>query len=148
MSSYHRLLLISSLLAVAPAAAHDRHGYGHHYDDGHECGDCGRIGRYAQQFPATVESLKGTIAEIRSGPSTSGIIEAWLKAAGGTVLVRLGPVNFLAQNGLKLNEGASITVKGYRAVIADDDLLIATEVEIGGKTLLPEECTRKTSLVS
>ena len=83
-----------------------------------------------------MESLDGTISEIRRGPSGSGIVEAWLKTAGGTVLVRLGPADFLAQNGLRLNEGSLTAVKGYRAGTPDEDLLIATRVEIGGKSLL------------
>jgi len=127
---------MGSLLAVAPAAAHDCLGHSHHYYGGHDCADCGRIGQYAQPSSAPIQNLKGTISEIHRAPSATGVIEAWLKTAGSTVLVRLGPADFLRQNGLTLNEGASIAVKGYRAASSDDDLLIATEVEIGGKTLL------------
>lgn len=83
-----------------------------------------------------MENLKGTISEIHRAPSPSGVIEAWLKTAESTVLVRLGPADFLRQNGLTLNEGVSIAVSGYRAASSDNHLLIATEVEIGGKKLL------------
>jgi hypothetical protein len=39
------------------------------------------------------------------------------------------------QSGLTLNEGDLIAVKRYRDASFDDELLIATEVEVGGKTV-------------
>ena len=134
---YRFAILIGSLLAAAPAVAHDCcHGYDHHYYGGHHCcADCGRVGPSTQQSSAPVENLKGTIAEINHPPSAAGVVEAWLKTAGSTVLIRLCPADFLRQNGLTLKEGTPIAVKGYRAGSSDDDSLIATEIEIGGKTL-------------
>lgn len=89
-----------------------------------------------RRLPASVHAVADKTRSVARAPSATGIIEAWLKTAGTAVLARLGPADFLRQNGLTLKEGASIVVKGYRAASSDDDLLIATEVEIGGKTLL------------
>jgi len=130
------LLIIGSLLAVAPVAAHDCRGYGHRHNGRHDCADCGLVGQYAQQRSAPTETLKGTVSEIHRAPTAAGVIEAWLRTPGSTILVRLGPADFLRQNGLTLNEGDSIAVKGYRAASSEDDVLIATEVEVGGRTLL------------
>jgi len=133
---YSLLLALGSFLAVAPVAAHDCHGYGYHCYRGHECPDFGPIGQYAQQSSVRMETLTGTISEIYRAPAAAGVVEAWLKTAASTILVRLAPVGFLKQNGLTLNEGVSIAVKGYRTISSGGDVLIATEVEIGGKTLL------------
>jgi len=134
--NYCPVILLGSLLAAAPAAAHDCHGYDHHYcGDHHCCADCGRVGPSTQQSSAPIENLKGTISEIAHPPSATGIVEVWLKTAGSTVLIRLCPADFLKQNGLTLNEGTPIALKGYRVASSDDDLLIATEIVIGGKTL-------------
>jgi hypothetical protein len=83
-----------------------------------------------------MESLQGTILEIHRPAAVTGVVEAWLKTPGSIVLVRLGPSDFLRQKGLTLNEGGPIAVKGYRAASSDEDMVIVTELESGGKTLL------------
>ena len=145
----HVIILMGSLLAVAPILAHDCHGYnhhccgdhdwsecGHHCCSGHDCAHRDRVGQYEGPTSAPIESLNGTVAEIRRPPTAKGVIEAWLKTAGSTILVRLGPDDFLTQNGLTLHEGEPITVKGFRAASSDGDLLIATEADVGGKSVL------------
>ena len=146
----YNLMLIILILAVVPAVAHDCHGYsdGHHCCVGHNCSGCGPIRQQASRSPATIENLNGTISEINRAPSAAGIVEAWLKTAGSTVLVRLAPAGFLMQKGLSLNEGASIAVKAFRATSSDEDLLIATEVEIGGKRLALRNEWGETAMVS
>src|SRR5579872_1848855 len=120
---YYLTIMMISFLAVAPVAAHDCHGYSHHYDGGHDCADCGRVGQYAQPGSSPIEAVKGTVSEIRRAPTAAGVIEAWLKTGGSTILIRLSPADFLRQNSLTLNEGDPITVKGYRAASSDGDLL-------------------------
>ena len=141
-------LIVSSVIALAPVAAHDCHGYSHHGGDGgytgcdhHDCvGDSGcmgsgRLGSSALQTPP-IEMLKGIILEVRRGAVSMSITEAWVKTGDITVLVRLGPDNFLQQKGLLLKEGEQITVKGYYSESSDKDLMIATEVDVAGKPLL------------
>ena len=126
-------MLIGSLLAAAPAPAHDCHGYGHHDYDWHGCVDCGGPALSAQPRSAPIQTLKGTISEISH---TAGAVQAWVKASGATILVRLGPAEFLRQNGVSLAGGDTISVKGYLADSPDGDLLFATEIEAAGKILL------------
>jgi hypothetical protein len=128
------LTLMNALLMTVPAAAQGCQGDGHHHG-GHDCADCGH-GGYSQQSSARMESLQGTILEIHRPAAVTGVVEAWLKTPGSTVLVRLGPSDFLRQKGLTLNEGGPIAVKGYRAASSDEDMVIVTELESGGKTLL------------
>lgn len=89
----------------------------------------------AQSRSAPLETLRGTVSEINRAPTAAAVTEVWLRTAGGTILVRLGPADFLKQNGAALKEGDQIAVKGYHAGSAADDLLIATELEVGGKSL-------------
>jgi len=135
----HYVILMGLLLPAVPAAAQDCQGYGHHHG-GHDCWDCGRIGQQnapnVRQSSAPLESLKGTIAEIHRPAVATGVVEAWLKTSGNTVLVRLGPADFLRQNGLNLTEGGPMAVKGYRAAASDEDMVIVTEIESGGKAVL------------
>ena len=129
-------ILVGLLLVVGPAVAHDCRGYGHHNSTGwHDCGDCARSGPCARRSSLPVETLSGTLSEINGAPAGTGVVEAWLKTGAGTILVRLGPADFLRQNGVALQEGAAITVKGVRAASSGNDLFIATEVEAGGKSL-------------
>jgi hypothetical protein len=82
------------------------------------------------------EGLSGTIAEILALSEGSSVVQAWIKAPSETVLVRLGPSSFLKKKGFNLQEGDSISVKGFRSTAARSGLLIATEIEAEGKTLL------------
>lgn len=133
---YCLILLIASLLAVVPVAAHDCYGHPHHAMGGHDCPGCARAGWNAQPASAPAETLQGTVSEIRRPPVAAGVVEAWLKTSAGAVLVRLAPADYLRQNGLTLAEGAHLTVKGYRAASSDGDVLIAAEAAGGGKTVL------------
>ena len=65
----------------------------------------------------------------------SGMVEVRLQSAGQSQLVRLAPVGFLKQSGLLLREGDTVTVKGFPVAGMEGDLLIATELHKGEKTL-------------
>jgi hypothetical protein len=65
----------------------------------------------------------------------SAMVEVRLQSAGQSELIRLAPVGFLKQSGLLLKEGDSITVKGFRVAGMEGDLLVATELHKGEKTL-------------
>jgi hypothetical protein len=63
------------------------------------------------------------------------MVEVRLESAGHSELIRLAPVGFLKQSGLLLREGDTITVKGFPVSGMEGDLLIATELHKGEKTL-------------
>jgi hypothetical protein len=63
------------------------------------------------------------------------MVEVPLQTAGQFQLIRLAPVGYLKQSGLVLREGDTLTVKGFRVAGMEGDLLVATEIHKGEKTL-------------
>ncbi len=121
----------------APVLAH---GCGHHEDCcGHAAwaGDCRGCGWQNPQRQAA-ETVEGKVVEVDYLPGAtagSGMVEIRVDAGGRTTAVRLGPAGFLSQNGVAVKEGDAVRVRGYRVTTGDGDMLVATEMAKGGKSL-------------
>jgi len=63
------------------------------------------------------------------------MVELRLQSGGQTNLIRLAPSGFLKQGGLALREGDTVTVKGFAVAGMEGDLVVATEVHKGDKSL-------------
>jgi len=87
---------------------------------------------------ANVQTVEGKIAEVVYLPGAttdSGMVELRLQSGGQTNLIRLAPSGFLKQGGLVLREGDTVTVKGFAVAGMEGDLVVATEVHKGDKSL-------------
>jgi len=129
------------------------HGQGcchhnHHYDDAdcwdgdhcwHQGAPAGRYFRGPGSSPgaANAQTVEGKIAEVvyLPGATVESGMEVRLQNGPQTNLVRLAPSGFLKQSGLVLREGDTITVKGFAVAGMEGDLIVATEVHKGEKTL-------------
>ena len=136
-------------LAAGSAAAHDCDHHGHHYYYYYD--DCwGNGPNYRQDngrqytngpTPAAVmdqRTFEGRIAEVVYLPGATpetAMVEIRLQAGSQTTLVRLAPSGFLRQSGMLLREGETITVRGYSVAGLEGDLIVATEIRHGDKTL-------------
>src|SRR5579885_2387114 len=81
---------------------------------------------------------QGKVVEVDYLPGAtagSGMVEIRVDAGGRTTAVRLGPAGFLSQNGVAVKEGDAVRVRGYRVTTGDGDMLVATEMAKGGKSL-------------
>jgi len=136
-----------SWFGVAPAAGQGCCHRGHHYEDCWDCGHCWHQGSPAsRQFSgpasstgtANVQSVEGKIAEVVYLPGVtadSGMVELRLQSGGQTNLIRLAPSGFLKQGGLVLREGDTVSVKGFAVAGMEGDLIVASEVHMGDKSL-------------
>jgi hypothetical protein len=133
------------LFSAAPAVAHE---CGHHNDRYGDCRDCGHYRRQGPQASrrgwepgggtATVQTFEGKIAEIVYLPGAaadSGMVEIRLQTAAQTTLIRLAPSGFLKQIGLLLREGDAVAVRGFPVSGMEGDLIIATEVRKGDRSV-------------
>ena len=85
-----------------------------------------------------MRTAEGKITEVVYLPGATpdgGMVEVRLQSAGQSQLIRLAPVGFLKQSGLLLREGDTVIVKGFPVAGMEGDLLIATELRKGEKTL-------------
>jgi hypothetical protein len=83
-------------------------------------------------------TAEGKITEVVYLPGAtpdSGMVEIRLQSAGQSQLIRLAPVGFLKQSGLLLREGDTVSIKGFPIAGMERDLLVATELHKGDKTL-------------
>jgi hypothetical protein len=142
-----KIIAFICCLSVVPAVGHDCCHHGHH------CGDCrdsdydcchgsqtGRnSGGWARSDEATdLQTVDGKITEIVYLPGAttdSGMVEVRLQSAGQSKLIRLAPLGFLKQSGLLLREGDNVTLKGFAVAGMEDDLIVATEIHKGDKSL-------------
>ena len=130
-------------LAVGQGCCH----HDHHYADCRDCDHCWHQGSAAgRQFRgsaspssiANVQTVEGKIAEVVYLPGAtaeSGMVEIRLQSGARTNLIRVAPSVFLKQSGLVLREGDTVTVKGFAVAGMEADLIVATEVHKGEKTL-------------
>jgi hypothetical protein len=121
----------------------------HHGRHGRDCDDCdhhcystaqpSRPDSWAPSAKvAASETTQGKIAEVNYLPGAtedSGMVEIRLQTAGEARVVRLAPTGFLKRGGLILREGDAVTVKGYPVAGMDGDILVATEIDKGGRSL-------------
>jgi hypothetical protein len=85
-----------------------------------------------------MRTAEGKITEVVYLPGATpdgGMVEVRLQSDGQDQLIRLAPVGFLKQSGLLLREGDTVIVKGFPVAGMEGDLLIATELRKGERTL-------------
>ncbi|MGA9055075.1 MAG: hypothetical protein WB763_01035 [Terriglobia bacterium] len=143
------VVFLIGCLSGLPAAAQCCHHHGHLCGDCGDCNDCdqhcystsraSRSDSWAPSNKAAVsETTEGKIAEViylSGATEDSGMVEIRLQAAGQARVVRLAPSGFLKQAGLLLREGDTVKVKAYPVASMEGDLLVATEVYMGDKSL-------------
>jgi hypothetical protein len=139
-------IFVIACFGALPAVAQ---GCGHH---GHHCGDCddcdhhgysttqpSRSESWAPSTKAAVtETTEGKIGEVIYLPGAtedSGMVEIRVQSVGQARVVRLAPTGFLKQGGLLLREGDAVKVKGFAVASMDGDILVATEITKGDKSL-------------
>ena len=87
---------------------------------------------------ADLRTLEGKITEVVYLPGSTpenGMVEVRLQSAAQPTLVRLAPSGFLKHGGMLLREGETITVRGFPVAGLEGDIVVATEVRYGDKTL-------------
>ena len=126
------------------AAAQGCCHHNHHYDDCLDCGHHWYTAPQAGRSPAssgaaasmqTVEGKIGDVVYLPGATADSGMVEIRIQAGGQTKLVRLAPAGFLKQGGLHLREGDTVAVKGFAVAVMEGDVIVATEVRAGDRTL-------------
>jgi hypothetical protein len=146
----HRILGISALiccLSALPATGHDCCRHDHHCgnccDDNYDCCHGSRTNRNSSAAAAyngatDLQTLEGKITEIIYLPGAtpdSGTLEVRLQSGAQNELVRLAPAGFLKQSGMFLREGDSVALKGFPVAGMEGDLIVATEIHKGDKSL-------------
>jgi len=128
--------------AVAQCCCHHGHHCGDCDDCDHHCYSTTQSSRSEGWAPSTkaavTETTEGKIGEVIYLPGAtedSGMVEIRVQSAGQARVVRLAPTGFLKQAGLLLREGDAVKVKGYPVASMDDDILVATEIDKGDKSL-------------
>ena len=82
--------------------------------------------------------MEGKIAEVVYLPGATadtGLVEIRLQSSGQIKLIRLAPAGFLKESGLLLREGDTVTVRGFPVSGMEGDLIVATEIHKGERTL-------------
>ncbi len=135
---------------MAPTTALGCCHHGNHCDDcntydGSCSDDCCQHGQgsghchwTASGAVADLQTAEGKITEINYLPGATpdgGLVEVRLQTSEQSQLIRLAPVGYLKQSGLVLREGDTLTVRGFRVAGMEGNLLVATEIHNGEKTL-------------
>ncbi len=143
---YLGVIILFCWFGVESAFAHDSCHYGHHYDDGcwssnhnyRSSNDRQSLGVVSPNATADRRMVEGKITELVYLPGAtpeSGMVEVRLQSGAGIALVRLAPAGYLRQSGMLLREGETITVKGFPVAGLEGDLIVATEIHQGDKSL-------------
>jgi hypothetical protein len=85
-----------------------------------------------------LQAIDGKITEIIYLPGAtpdSGTVEVRLQSGAQSELVRLAPSGYLKQSGMLLREGDTVTLKGFPVAGTEGDLIVATEIHRGEKSL-------------
>ncbi len=86
----------------------------------------------------TVQTVRGEVVAVDKFAGGRGIgagIHLTLKSDSGAVSVHLGPDWYLDKQSVKIGKGDKIEVTGSRIILQGKSVLVAAEVEKGGKTL-------------
>lgn len=134
-------------LSVVPALGHDCCHHNHHSGDccdgDHDCCHGSQASRNSTRLATSsgvenLQNLEGKISEIVYLPGATpdtGVVEVRMQAAGQNKLIRLAPCGFLNQSGLDLKEGDEVSLKGFRVAGTDGELIVATAIQKGDKSL-------------
>ena len=139
------LISAFGLFSAIPATGQGCCHHDHHCDD---CWDCGHYSRQSPQASrrlgapsgatAALQTMEGKIAEVVYLPGATadtGLVEIRLQSSGQIKLIRLAPAGFLKESGLLLREGDTVTVRGFPVSGMEGDLIVATEIHKGERTL-------------
>lgn len=149
MKSFGILVVIASFswFGAVPAAGQGCCHHDHHDGDCWDGDHCWHQGSTAgrpfrgsgpSSSTANVQTVEGKIAEVVYLPGAtadSGMVEIRLQSGGQTNLIRLAPSGFLKQSGLVLREGDTVNVKGFAVAGMEGDLIVASEVRKGEKSV-------------
>ncbi len=116
--------------------------YGDNFSDGtarmSEPGGWSTSSEYNKLFTGETETIKGTITNVQNAPPMKGMSDAvvvTIHTDSGDRKVHLGPAWFLNRQDLRLNTGDTITIKGAKASVQGDDVVIASEIQTSSGTL-------------
>jgi hypothetical protein len=85
------------------------------------------------------QTIEGKITGIEYLPGAtpeSAKVELQVQAGTQVHVVRLAPAGFLKKNGLTLREGMTVSVKGFAVAGMEGDLLVASEIRQGEKSVV------------
>jgi sporulation protein YlmC with PRC-barrel domain len=95
---------------------------------------------YNQKYDASkVTTINGTITNVQHAAPMSGmgqgVILTVQEDSGKSCRVHLGPANFVERQNFTFNTGEKITVTGSRITIDNNEVVMARDVNLNGKTL-------------
>lgn len=83
---------------------------------------------------ATEVKLKGTIEEVKFDPAENEGTHLMLKSGAETILIHVGPPEFLKEYEVNLAKGDQVTVVGSKLTIDGTDEVLAKEITKGDNT--------------
>lgn len=102
----------------------------------------GRGGRNSQQRMYDVNTVTTVSGEITSVETLEGRrggmgggIHAVLKTGSESVSVHLGPQSYLSQQGITVEKGDKVSIRGSKITMKDKPVIIAAEITRNGKTV-------------
>lgn len=125
--------LLSVCAAAVPLPGHEcDHNRHHHYAG---CAGCDQTSAQPQRSFLKVEGRISEVIYLAGSTPDTGMVELRVQTASAAKLVRLAPAGFLRGAGLQLKEGDTVAVNGIAVSGMEGDLIVATEVLAGGKTV-------------
>ncbi len=88
--------------------------------------------------PETVVTVSGEIQNVETrtfGPSGFGLLVLYLKTDKETITVNVGPEEYVSSQNFKFEKGDKIVVKGSKAEIRGENVILAAEIRKGDKVL-------------
>ena len=105
----------------------------------HGTGGWGDKNAYCSLFDSkTVQTVQGTVVSIDNITPMPGMrpgVQLQLKITKGLIPVQLGPLWYLENQDIDLKPDDSVQVTGSRVFCVNQDVLMATEVRRGDKTI-------------
>ena len=89
---------------------------------------------------STVETVRGEVLEVEHLPAKykggrSGGVHLQLKTKKETIPVHLGPLWYVDKQGVEINKGDQVEVRGSRVKLGGETVIIAAEVKKSGATM-------------